>query len=127
MMMVIPLILVSSLLQQLRLRLSGSDYCVYMTKQALDFSITPTWFQVTPIYSTPIERISITPDGNHMFFSRGNNLYRTDNLNLNVDTIKDTYKFLDVGKLMTDPNGDNDNAVVNTIKLNTLFNIQLQI
>ena len=28
--------------------LSGSDYCVYMTKQALDFSITPKWFQVTP-------------------------------------------------------------------------------
>ncbi len=100
---------------------SGSDYCVYMTKQALDFSITPTWFQVTPIYSSPIERISVTPDGNHMFFSRGNNLYRTDNLNLDVDTINDTYDFLDVGDTDSDPNGDNDNAVVNTIKLNTLF------
>ena len=77
---------------------------VSMTKQALDFSITPTWFQVTPIYSTPIERISVTPDGNHMFFSRGNNLYRTDNLNLNVDSIKDTYDFLDVGETI-DPNG----------------------
>ena len=100
---------------------TGSDYCVYMTKQALDFSITPRWFQVTPKYASPIERISVTPDGNHMFFSWNNNLYRTDNLNLNVDSIKDTYKFLDVGDTNDDPNGDNSNAVVNTIKLNTTF------
>jgi len=100
---------------------TGSDYCVYMTKQALDFSITPRWFQVTPKYASPIERISVTPDGNHMFFSLNNNLYRTDNLNLNVDSIKDTYKFLDVGDTNDDPNGDNSNAVVNTIKLNTTF------
>ena len=100
---------------------SGSDYCVYMTKQALDFSITPRWFQVTPRYSSPIERISVTADGNNMFFSVGNSLYRTDNLNLNVDTIKDNYKFLDVGDTNDDPNGDNPNAVVNTIKLNTTF------
>ena len=46
---------------------TGSDYCVYMTKQALDFSITPTWFQVAPVYSSPIERISVTSDGNHIF------------------------------------------------------------
>ena len=100
---------------------SGSDYCVYMTKQALDFSITPKWFQVTPKYVSPIERISITSDGNNMFFSRGSNLYRTDNLNLNVDSVKDTYKFLDVGDTNDDPNGDNTNAVVRTIKLNTPF------
>ena len=56
-----------------------------------------------------------------MFFSVGNSLYRTDNLNLNVDTIKDNYKFLDVGDTNDDPNGDNPNAVVNTIKLNTTF------
>ena len=101
--------------------LSGSDYCIYMTKQALDFSITPKWFQVTPIYPTAIERISVTSDGNHMFFSRGSNLYRTDNLNMNVDTIKDNAKYLDVGETNSDPNGDNDNAVVNTTKLNTSF------
>ena len=92
-----------------------------MTKQALDFSITPKWFQVTPKYVSPIERISITSDGNNMFFSRGSNLYRTDNLNLNVDSVKDTYKFLDVGDTNDDPNGDNTNAVVRTIKLNTPF------
>ena len=100
---------------------SGSDYCVYMTKEALDFSITPKWFQVTPKYASPIERISVTSDGNNMFFSRGNNLYRTDNLNLNVDSVKDSYKFLDVGDTNDDPNGDNSNAVVQTIKLNTPF------
>ncbi|MGB2138431.1 MAG: T9SS type A sorting domain-containing protein, partial [Flavobacteriales bacterium] len=55
------------------------------------------------------------------FFSRGTSLYRTDNLNLDVDSIKDTYDFLDVGETNSDPNGNNDNAVVNTIKLNTLF------
>ena len=48
-----------------------------------------------------------------MFFSRGNNLYRTDNLNLNVDSVKDSYKFLDVGDT-NDPNGDN-NTVVQTV------------
>ena len=101
--------------------LSGSDYCVYMTKQALDFSITPRWFQVTPIYNSPIERISVTNDGNHMFFSIGNYLYRTDNLNLNVDSIKDTYKFLDVGETNDNANGDNADAVVSTSKLNTQF------
>ena len=100
---------------------TGSDYCVYMTKQALDFSVTPRWFQVTPRYASAIERISITSDGNHMFFSRGNNLYRTDNLNLNADSINDSYKFLDVGDTNDDPNGDNSNAVVSTIKLNTTF------
>ena len=95
---------------------TGSDYCVYMTKQALDFSITPTWFQVTPIYSSPIERISVTSDGNHMFFSTGSTLYRTDNLNLNIDTIPDIYKFLDVGETNDDDNGDNPFVVVNTVK-----------
>jgi photosystem II stability/assembly factor-like uncharacterized protein len=98
---------------------SASDYCVYMTKQALDFSVTPTWFQVTPIYSSPIERISVTGDGNHMFFSRGGNLYRTDNLNLNSDTISDTYQFLDVGSTASDNNGDNESAVVSTVSISS--------
>jgi hypothetical protein len=98
---------------------SASDYCVYMTKQALDFSITPTWFQVTPIYSSPIERISVTADGNHMFFSRGGNLYRTDNLNLNSDTISDTYQYLDVGSTASDNNGDNESAVVSTVSISS--------
>ncbi len=98
---------------------SSSDYCVYMTKQALDFSITPTWFQVTPKYSSPIERISVSSDGNHMFFSRGNSLYRTDNLNLNSDTITDTYKFLDVGSTAVIDSGDNVDAVVSTISISS--------
>jgi len=99
---------------------NASDYCVYMTKQALDFSITPTWFQVTPIYNNPIERISVTADGNHMFFSIGSSLYRTDNLNLNVDSVKDTYQFLDVGSTSSsNTSGDNPNAVVKTVSISS--------
>ena len=89
----------------------GSDYCVFMTKQALDFSITPTWFQVTPSYSSAIERISVTPDGNNMFFSSGSSLYRTDNLN--VDSFPDNAETLDVNNDST--------SIVSTFKLNTTF------
>ena len=100
---------------------SSSSYCVYMTKQALDFGTTPNWFQVTKNYNSPIERISVTADGNHMFFSFGNNLYRTDNLNL--DTVADTYSNLDVGEFDTNDfpdDFDNPNAVVNDTELDNL-------
>ena len=90
--------------------LPSSDYCVFMTKGALDFEYTPTWFQVTPVYSSPIERISTTSDGNHMFFSRGGSLHRTDNLSL--DTVPDTEEYLDVD------NAD-ANLVVSTININS--------
>lgn len=73
----------------------NSDYCIYMTKEALDFGTVPTWYQVTPAFTSfsPFERIAVSPDGNHILFSRGTNLYRTDNLNL--DTVPDTYEYLD--------------------------------
>lgn len=89
---------------------SADYYCVYMTKGALDFEFTPTWFQVTPNFSSPIERISATSDGNHMFFSRGGSLHRTDNLN--IDTIPDTEQFLDVD------NADQE-LVVSTINISS--------
>ena len=86
------------------------EYCVYMTKGALDFEYTPTWFQVTPGYTSPIERIATTSDGNHLFFSRGSALYRTDNLSL--DTVPDTEEYLDV-------DNDDDNLVVTTTAINS--------
>lgn len=89
----------------------SSDYCVFMTKGALDFEFTPTWFQVTPNYTNPIERISTTSDGNHMFFSIGGSLYRTDNLC--VDTVPDTEQYLDVAE------SDGLNLVVSTLDINS--------
>ena len=61
-----------------------SDFCVYMTKQALDFGTVPEWFQVTPNGGSPITRMTVSPDGNHLYFARGSSLYRTDNLNLDI-------------------------------------------
>ena len=73
-----------------------SDYCVYMTKGALDFSNPPLWYQVTPTAGAPITRMTVSPDGNHLYFARGSFLYRTDNLNL--DTVADTYANLSVSE-----------------------------
>jgi hypothetical protein len=71
-----------------------SSFCVYMTKQALDFGTVPEWFQVTPNGSSPITRMTVSPDGNHLYFARGSSLFRTDNLN--IDTLTDNYSNLDV-------------------------------
>lgn len=71
-----------------------SDFCVYMTKQALDFGTVPEWFQVTPNGGSPITRMTVSPDGNHLYFARGSSLYRTDNLNL--DTVTNNFSNMDV-------------------------------
>lgn len=83
-----------------------SDYCVYMTKEALDFGTVPEWFQVTPNGGFPVTRMTVSPDGNHLFFARGSSLYRTDNLNL--DTVIDNYANLDV---------ESETSVVSTIEV----------
>lgn len=86
-----------------------SDYCVFMTKGALDFSNPPNWFQVTPTGSTPITRMTVSPDGNHLYFARGSSLFRTDNLN--IDTVADNFANLS----MSD---DNDfTPVVSTLDI----------
>jgi hypothetical protein len=83
-----------------------SDFCVYMTKQALDFGIVPEWFQVTPNGNSPITRMTVSPDGNHLYFARGSSLYRTDNLNL--DTVADNFANLSV---------ESDSSIVSTISV----------
>jgi hypothetical protein len=79
-----------------------------MTKEALDFGTVPEWFQVTPNGSFPITRMTVSPDGNHLYFARGSSLYRTDNLNL--DTATDNYANLDV---------DGATSVVSTVAVAT--------
>lgn len=83
-----------------------SDYCVYMTKEALDFGIVPEWFQVTPNGGFPVTRMTVSPDGNHLYFARGSSLYRTDNLNL--DTVADNYVNMDI---------NSDSSIVSTVEV----------
>jgi hypothetical protein len=85
---------------------NGSSYCVFMTKGALDFSNVPTWYQVTPNQGSAITRMAVSPDGNHLFYATGNQLFRTDNLN--IDTIADSFDNLSI---------DADNPVVETINI----------
>jgi len=87
---------------------SGSDFCVYMTKEALDFGTVPEWFQVTTSSGSPVTRMSVSPDGNHLYFARGSSLFRTDNLNL--DTVSDNYSNMDI---------EGATSVVNTISVPT--------
>jgi hypothetical protein len=87
---------------------TGSDFCVYMTKEALDFGTVPEWFQVTTSGSSPVTRMTVSPDGNHLYFARGSSLFRTDNLNL--DTVSDNYSNMDI---------DGATSVVNTISVPT--------
>tara|TARA_B110000908_G_scaffold115858_1_gene135878 strand:+ start:6077 stop:8800 length:2724 start_codon:yes stop_codon:yes gene_type:complete len=87
---------------------TGSDFCVYMTKEALDFGTVPEWFQVTTSGGSPVTRMSVSPDGNHLYFARGSSLFRTDNLNL--DTVSNNYSNMDI---------EGATSVVNTISVPT--------
>lgn len=78
---------------------TSSEYCVWMTKEALDFSNVPQWYQVSTSLSGEPRHMAVTSDGNSLFVAANNGwsgtkIYRLDNLNL--DTVPDDFAHLDV-------------------------------
>lgn len=56
---------------------------VWMTEEALVFSKTPVWYNITPGFNPPItiNCIEISPDGDAVYFGSGARLYRITGLN----------------------------------------------
>lgn len=73
---------------------TSSDFCIWMTKEALDFSIVPTWFQISTTLPGSAQCMAVTNDGNSLFVGVDNKLFRIDNLN--VDSLPSDSVYLDV-------------------------------
>ncbi len=60
----------------------GTNSGVWMTKQAMNFSITPAWFKVGVTTGGSVISLAVTPDGTSVFAgTEGGNVYRIDGLN----------------------------------------------
>jgi len=65
----------------------GIDNAIWMTRQALDFSIQPEWYKIATISGQTIT-MSVSKDGNYLFVATLNgNVYRISNLRYANDSL----------------------------------------
>jgi len=65
----------------------GADNAIWMTREALDFSVQPMWFKIAELSGQTVT-MSVSKDGNYLFAATSmGNVYRISNLRLANDSL----------------------------------------
>ncbi len=82
----------------------GCDGYIYMTRGALDFSGVPDWYKIANVSGT-VQTMAVSKDGNYLFASTDNVLYRISNLSLAYDeasaSVSSSYCVLETKNIYT--------------------------